>query len=1476
MCYSSLSSSLRYSDIVNSGAVGSFISIALEHQGKLRSVAVGALRVLSEDISPSRQTRLQLCEDGAVVALGITLRDDVGTLCKVLKGSDEVTILPEESRNELHAALCALANIFDPVQERSKSTLEQRRHISATKDPVKLLIQGCVEMTETGGLESLLWIASLPFSFSSDTANHRNPKTDLLEEACRSLASVSPLLLSDEMASKGFAIWADDVFVALHRVLKQIVAVKDKNNLVGEAMELHTNVLRGLAALAKSEPLKVRIVDKILPYLVEAKSVRDRTGISNAASQAFQSLAFAEDEIIQVAGNNSNLLVDWFCLKRSLLLQAMARAEIQRCLLDAWNGPFLAAKGKATPELSRSYSEESRTPSGNVVGLELFDSFADDEDTIERRQSLLRQYCDIYEGRQSRPPPLFPRRQDEFDTDLIESNVSLLSRQMYPLNSSSDETDWILSHGRSLEDESSIVNEAQCLPSHIEKFLTFCFPSRLLRDNVIPMHNLCPDSSFNFRALMMPQRRYFSFRREGQLLSRLCEKEAAAAIDSVDIHWTLAFTNSTFSGEFVESLVQTLYLIPMIKGLSFSKNSEWSSLCDSEKDDEGIEGGALLANLVASLPPWISYLTFDGLMDDRNLKTLVVILETVGKLSSGHDAQDSPILNDTDSGQQRRRSSIEQQQTQGKFTFFGLSGSSGVSTETWMSFIRLLGQVGPSTRGPTSTPLSSLKSLDFSGNGLGDDICASILELVHDADSGCCIEELDLSGNRLLSATNSTKVLRGYVEYYRYGQTAGMKAFHRGWKSPVHTLNLASNGLNLSNAWLEIISLLKHNALELKVLDMSNNGLTLKPDDFEYCDLLSSTLLKNTVLCQLNLSNNRLSSAAVERVIGDLASAESGCALAFLRFENNSPSLTEQQSSALWRFTERSKKVSIQRFLNAFNVETDMALPSIVDHATGGLSSPLAPEGNNLITVLFSAPLVYHDPNQNILPFAKLDFDMEREVMWQCLKEASRDIELSFDNATHDRLLATIAKRCSCLHYSGHGHKKYLPFEDGTGGPNWFRVQDVKNLIEGKGGAPFRFVFVSACHSGLAGETFASAGVPHVVCCQQESELKDAAALAFTRQFYLALAVGHTVKESFDQGCKAVRAAPNMRDAEKEMEKFVLLPRNGNHQVPIFNAKPVVEWPRAVIEKHSSKHRRSSRHRSVTRSKGVKNVYLSGAKGSELSVRNMMQEDPSPSPPQFFMGREIDMYHVLNAVLSKRLVSVIGESGVGRSSLVCALCHYINERASTVLGIEHIYHVKAKQGVRQDRCRALIDQLMRKVVEADKANPVDPDADLDTVFEALCKSLKYEKALVVFDHVELLEDSEDANDFPMLLGNLFRETRNVKVLLTGREPLGIPSIGGQVESPFELGPLNFGNTVRLFSNLCTLLHTPIDRRMFFEALVTDGNDSELCYTDHRLDSTTRDLFAMLGDGIPSRIEQAAYDMPTDIFASLMNRSVHQE
>ena len=80
------------------------------------------------------------------------------------------------------------------------------------------------------------------------------------------------------------------------------------------------------------------------------------------------------------------------------------------------------------------------------------------------------------------------------------------------------------------------------------------------------------------------------------------------------------------------------------------------------------------------------------------------------------------------------------------------------------------------------------------------------------------------------------------------------------------------------------------------------------------------------------------------------------------------------------------------------------------------------------------------------------------------------------------------------------------------------KPEKLKNLCQAGGRQQLQFVFVSACHSQLAGKAFVDAGVPHVVCVKKEAELRDSAALAFTRAFYEALVVGHTVASSFSIG----------------------------------------------------------------------------------------------------------------------------------------------------------------------------------------------------------------------------------------------------------------------------------------------------------------------------------------------------------------------
>jgi len=106
---------------------------------------------------------------------------------------------------------------------------------------------------------------------------------------------------------------------------------------------------------------------------------------------------------------------------------------------------------------------------------------------------------------------------------------------------------------------------------------------------------------------------------------------------------------------------------------------------------------------------------------------------------------------------------------------------------------------------------------------------------------------------------------------------------------------------------------------------------------------------------------------------------------------------------------------------------------------------------------------------------------------------------------------------------------------------------------------------------------------------------------------------------------------------------------------------------------------------------------------------------------------------------------------------------------------------------------------------------------------------------------------------------LLYETKQVKVILTGKYSLGHPSIGGQVEHPYNLGPLNFANSIRLFGNLCPHLHTPSERGRFCSALIRkSGECSELFPGDGRMSDESKSIFSMIGDGVPSKIEKAAY------------------
>lgn len=1010
-------------------------------------MAVEALRVLSEDTHKTRNTRRKLCENGAAKAIGGIMNDDVQgngaeeVLVQVMRRCVEMSPVVDDGLvQELNDVLCAWSNILDPVDRPASSK---------DREMEEILVRGCIQFVEAGGFESLLCIVTLPFKQIHQNVSENLVESDLMVEACHALASMSPMLLSPGAVSMGHACWSVVALEALAAVFS-LVTQDSNGETSSHPTEFQLYTLRGIGSLAKHEPHKLLVVDKVLPSLFHAKSTvgADRLHVADAATQVISLLGFSDDDFTKrVAGNDPQLMGDWFCMQRSLLIQSMARAEICKILSEVWSKPFQevlqarllpsipnnATSGVGAGLLGQSLEEMTEASTAPQTLNDVFTCLKFEAEGLEVRRAI-QQYHDVYEERDMNGTDPFSSavvRRLKFND---RQAISLLSSHVYPLNSTSTEKDWILSHRRVMGDTESAASAYICgtgslLTDHVQRLLDSYVPSRLIQDDVLPIFDLRPDSYFDFRTLTMPQKRYFSFRREAPLVSQMCERSPSST-ESDDVHWTLAFTNSSFAGEFSETLVQALYRCPNIRGLSFTRNENWRSASSTESEDESHDNSSLLADLAVSLPSWVSSVVFDNTLDDSALISLSKAPEELDGLLTGlGDGGESEerYCTETDPGQDR------------SFDSFAVRNSPHIVGEAWTKFFDVLGRPLHQPLAQGMHPLASLRVLDLSGNELGDRHCSYILKRALDKKSRCCLERLDLSGNKIGQGTLVAKVLQ---KLHRHNQGG-----RRSWKAPLTHLNLGSNELNAGTLAAEVVALLNRSSLALKSLDLSNNSL-----EFHACrftEVLLGSLVRNTSLCHLNLSGNEFSSRCIDGLLDGLNRSKSESGLAFLLLEDNRPPLSDSQRQSLNRFTGICRSMVLQRHLNdrdrlQSDHRTRMNRERSCDSASLSVEDdevrrPQMQRDENRITVLYAAPLVFIGEHDGRLhPFAKLDFDAEQDYLWQCLEEARRDITLSFDTATYHRLLAAKTNRSRCLHYSGHGHERHLPFENERGGPRWY------------------------------------------------------------------------------------------------------------------------------------------------------------------------------------------------------------------------------------------------------------------------------------------------------------------------------------------------------------------------------------------------------------------------------------------------------
>ncbi|KAG7392693.1 hypothetical protein PHYPSEUDO_015082 [Phytophthora pseudosyringae] len=457
------------------------------------------------------------------------------------------------------------------------------------------------------------------------------------------------------------------------------------------------------------------------------------------------------------------------------------------------------------------------------------------------------------------------------------------------------------------------------------------------------------------------------------------------------------------------------------------------------------------------------------------------------------------------------------------------------------------------------------------------------------------------------------------------------------------------------------------------------------------------------------------------------------------------------------------------------------------------------------LATLYSLPFVMRDSNRRLKPVPPLNIAQEQSHLNKIFQECQRAVHTMRAVATVDALRKVLDRGVTVLHFSGHGgriigHSQYLMFEDtqcsglahladsatlrsilngGTSSPSLEETSVSENSVSlevTEDGAPpvselgflsrsasqisssrsndgrpaingtLKLVFVSSCDSRDIGEVFVQAGVAHVVCVRSEGRVLDESSAMFSYSFYHAALTGKTVQQAFE--IARVRVSAEMRIPDGEGNKFVLLESSQLHAetCPLWSSEDI---PQAIEVNFDEKSCRC-------------NASTQQFVFSDISVGKWVDVSPSnkfcktlPAISESFVGREQELHMLAELVNTRRLVTLRGPPGIGKSTLSIKLAHFLADRNAFPDGVAFIRlrGAQSLEGMESAIKSALFPEGGR-----------EKDMPLDQALADL-------RVLLVMDN---MEDPINANPSAIrdFLLQLLQNTPSLSFLMTARQAMG--------------------------------------------------------------------------------------------------------
>jgi Ran GTPase-activating protein (RanGAP) involved in mRNA processing and transport len=522
-----------------------------------------------------------------------------------------------------------------------------------------------------------------------------------------------------------------------------------------------------------------------------------------------------------------------------------------------------------------------------------------------------------------------------------------------------------------------------------------------------------------------------------------------------------------------------------------------------------------------------------------------------------------------------------------------------------------------------------------------------------------------------------------------------------------------------------------------------------------------------------------------------------------------------------------------------FNSTPDSGYESDGSGLDDNEDTPPLPTNFDRLTVFHAAPLAYFNADTAMHHAIPLhDFGYETHVIQDSIKESEvigGTIDMQIETGTSENLNTFFTEPQSrIVHISTHGHHSYMTLEDGRGHMEKLDMKDFSSLVK-SGGGKLKLVVVSSYHSLSIGKALIEAGVPHVVCCHHAKTFRDDAGMTFVRNFYYNLARNKPLKRAFDLAREAVR----VEEKSKHVGRYRLLPEkldddddNYYHDVPIFFTE------------------------SVPPSESFQDEEC------EEALKLL------PEVPRRFVGREVDMYEILEALRVEDVVRVGGKPGIGKTSAVAAVSRYVLQRQKS-FQIDNFFWLPPGKGVVPDEDSLYGDlcQAISLIIKSDHDIWQDADSSAMECRERIELELEGQRTILAIDGRQFLT-AEASENLENLISHLLN-VANIKIVL-------ITSIEGnplQEESMVQIGPIDFKSTALLFGEVsryitatgCPAAQSPDE----FASLMVPPSVAKL--EDQSTFSSQRmtDLLDFMGNGIPVNVINSAAYMIADDFIEMI-------